>query len=34
VLYSVIGLVERLTKLIKGGPDSQQEAKEIESGIT
>lgn len=34
VLYSVIGLVERLTKLIKGGPDLPQEAKEIKSGIT
>lgn len=34
VLYSVIGLVERSTKLIKGEPDSPQEAKEIESGIT
>jgi len=34
VLYSVIALVERLTRLFKGEPDSQQEAKEIESGIT
>ena len=34
VLYSVIGLVERATKLIKGEPDLPQEAKEIESGIT
>ena len=34
VLYSVIGLVERITRLFKGGPDLPQGAKEIESGIT
>jgi TRAP-type C4-dicarboxylate transport system permease small subunit len=33
VLYSVIGLAERLTSLFKGTPGAQQEAKEMESGI-
>lgn len=33
VLYSVIGLVERITSLSKGGSGPQQEAKEMESGI-
>lgn len=32
-LYSVIGLVERLTKLVKGGPIEQQHVTGVEEGI-
>ncbi len=33
VLYSVIGLVERLAQLFKGGPVSQQQVTHVEEGI-
>lgn len=33
VLYSVIGLVERLVQLFKGGPASQQQTTYVEEGI-
>jgi TRAP-type C4-dicarboxylate transport system permease small subunit len=33
VLYSVIGLVERLAQLFKGGPIQQQQATHVEEGV-
>ena len=33
VLYSVIGLVERITNLLRGGPVSPQQATHVEEGI-
>ena len=33
VLYSVIGLVERLVQLFKGGPTQQQQVTHVEEGV-
>lgn len=33
VLYSVIGLVERLVQLFKGGPAQQQQVTHVEAGV-
>lgn len=33
VLYSVIGLVERMAELVKGGPVSQQQVTHVEEGV-